>query len=75
MDRERLKTLEEKARGPARLPAVLERVPELVYNQNDLVETAFIDDATDYYQVYDGRDGRLLTQSPRSSLSAALHAR
>lgn len=36
----------------------------LVYDTNDPEESRFIDDATDYYQVYDAANGRLLAQSP-----------
>src|SRR6185436_15659734 len=36
----------------------------LRYNREDTDSAAFVDDATDYYQVYDARTGQLLTQSP-----------
>jgi len=36
----------------------------LVYDANDAEEAAFIVDATRYFQVYDGKTGRLLRQSP-----------
>ena len=37
--------------------------PVLEYNRDDSEAAAFIDAATDYYQVYDANSGRLLTQS------------
>jgi heavy metal sensor kinase len=38
--------------------------PVLQFDGSDPDEVAFINDATRYYQVYDARSGRLLTQSP-----------
>ncbi len=57
-------SLEEKARGLHGYLQFKAGMPELVYKRDDLDAVGFIDDATDYYQVFDGRDGRLLTQSP-----------
>ena len=38
--------------------------PVLTYDRTDPEETAFVNDATRFYQVYDANTGRLLTQSP-----------
>ena len=57
-------SLEEKARGLHGYLQFKGGAPVLEYNRDDLDSAAFIDDATDYYQVFDARDGRLLTQSP-----------
>lgn len=37
--------------------------PTLVYDRADPGESAFIDDVTDYYRIYDADTGRLLAQS------------
>jgi hypothetical protein len=47
--------LEEKARGLRGYLQFKNGVPVLVYSPSDSEEAAFIDDATDYYQVYDAR--------------------
>jgi heavy metal sensor kinase len=39
-------------------------MPQLSYARQDPYQATFVQDATRYYQVYDGRTGRLLTQSP-----------
>src|SRR5207249_5501008 len=57
-------SVEEKARGLHGYLQFKNGQPILVYDHDDLDVVAFIDDATDYYQVYDARSGRLLTQSP-----------
>ena len=57
-------SLEEKARGLHGYLQFKGGMPVLVYKGDDLDAVGFIDDATDYYQVFDARDGRLLTQSP-----------
>jgi heavy metal sensor kinase len=57
-------SLEEKARGLHGYLQFKGGVPVLEYKRDDLDAVGFIDDATDYYQVFDARDGRLLTQSP-----------
>ncbi len=64
LDADATDSLDEKARGLHGYLQFKNGTPVLVYNQEDSEEAAFIDDATDYYQVYDGRDGRLLVQSP-----------
>lgn len=46
--------------------------PSLVYEATDADEAAFIDDATDYYQIYDTHNGKLLVQSPALE-AAGLH--
>jgi heavy metal sensor kinase len=38
--------------------------PLLAYDRDDPDQAAFVQDATRYYQVYDGNSGRLLVQSP-----------
>jgi len=57
-------SLEAKARGLHGYLQFKGGMPVLVYKGDDLDAVGFIDDATDYYQVFDARDGRLLTQSP-----------
>jgi heavy metal sensor kinase len=57
-------TLEEKARGLHGYLQFKDGAPVLEYKGDDVDAAAFVDDATDYYQVFDARDGRLLTQSP-----------
>ena len=39
-------------------------VPVLAYDRDDPDQVAFAQDATRYYQVYDGNSGQLLVQSP-----------
>src|ERR1700694_2114903 len=39
-------------------------VPSVVFDEKDADQAAFVHAATRYYQIYDGRDGRLLVQSP-----------
>ncbi len=56
--------LEEKARGLHGYLQFKDGVPVLEYAREDVDSAAFVDDATDYYQVFDASDGRLLTQSP-----------
>jgi len=55
--------LEEKARGLHGYLQFKDGLPVLEYSREDVDSAAFVDDATDYYQVFDARDGRLLTQS------------
>ena len=57
-------SLEEKARGLHGYLQFKDGMPVLEYDRTDAESAAFVDDATDYYQVYDGRTGRLLVQSP-----------
>lgn len=57
-------SLEEKAQGLHGYLQFKRGAPVLVYNRDDVDSAAFVDNATDYYQVFDSRDGRLLTQSP-----------
>ena len=57
-------SLEEKAHGLHGYLRFKGGAPVLEYNRDDFDSAAFVDDATDYYQVFDARDGRLLTQSP-----------
>jgi heavy metal sensor kinase len=57
-------SLEEKARGLHGYLQFKDGMPVLEYDRADADSAAFVDDATDYYQVYDGRTGRLLVQSP-----------
>jgi heavy metal sensor kinase len=57
-------SLEEKAQGLHGYLQFKGGAPVLVYNRDDVDSAAFVDNATDYYQVFDSRDGRLLTQSP-----------
>jgi heavy metal sensor kinase len=57
-------SLEEKARGLHGYLQFKDGVPVLDYDRSDADSAAFVDDATDYYQVYDARTGRLLVQSP-----------
>jgi len=64
LDEDTTLSLEEKARGLHGYLRFRNGMPVLVYDHNDPDSAAFVDDATDYYQVYDARDGRLLTQSP-----------
>jgi two-component system, OmpR family, heavy metal sensor histidine kinase CusS len=56
--------LEEKARGLHGYLRFVDGSPVLRYDPDDADSAAFVDDATDYYQVYDAQTGRLLTQSP-----------
>ncbi len=64
INRDAARNLEEKARGLHGYLRFRNGMPVLVYNHDDPAAAAFIDDATDFYQVYEGGDGRLLTQSP-----------
>jgi heavy metal sensor kinase len=57
-------SLEEKARGLHGYLQFRDGLPVLEYDHADADSAAFVDDATDYYQVYDARSGRLLVQSP-----------
>ena len=57
-------SLEEKARGLHGYLQFKDGMPVLEYDRADADSAAFVDDATDYYQVYDARSGRLLAQSP-----------
>jgi heavy metal sensor kinase len=56
--------LEEKARGLHGYIQFKDGVPALVYNLDDPEEVVFVNDATRYFQIYDGNTGALLTQSP-----------
>jgi heavy metal sensor kinase len=56
--------LEEKARGLHGYLRFVDGSPVLQYDRDDADSAAFVDDATDYYQVYDAQTGHLLTQSP-----------
>src|ERR1700694_6056469 len=38
-------------------------VPSVVFDETDADQAAFVHEATRYYQIYDGKDGRLLVQS------------
>ncbi len=64
LDEAATNSLEEKAHGLHGYLQFKGGVPVLEYERDDLDSVAFVDDATDYYQVFDARDGRLLTQSP-----------
>ena len=64
LDDDATTSLEEKARGLHGYLQFKGGAPVLAYKRDDLDSAAFVDDATDYYQVFDARDGRLLTQSP-----------
>ena len=75
LDDDATTSLEEKARGLHGYLQFKDGAPVLEYQRDDLDAVAFVDDATDYYQVFDARDGRLLTQSPGLEASrTALHA-
>jgi heavy metal sensor kinase len=63
LDQDATTSLEEKASGLHGYLQFKGGEPVLAYNRDDAEAVAFIDDATDYYQVYDGNSGRLLTQS------------
>ena len=39
-------------------------VPSVVFDEKDADQAAFVHAATRYYQIYDGKDGGLLVQSP-----------
>src|SRR2546426_2122718 len=41
-----------------------EGVPTIVFDETDADQASFVQAATRYYQIYDGKDGRLLVQSP-----------
>ena len=41
-----------------------EGVPAVVFDEKDADQAAFVHEATRYFQIYDGSDGRLLIQSP-----------
>jgi heavy metal sensor kinase len=56
--------LEDKARALHGYLQFKAGAPTLVYNDDDHEEVAFINDATRYFQVYDGNTGALLMQSP-----------
>ena len=64
LDNDATSSLEEKARGLHGYLQFKDGMPVLEYDRNDADSAAFVDDATDYYQVYDGHTGRLLVQSP-----------
>ncbi|HEY1304102.1 MAG TPA: ATP-binding protein [Vicinamibacterales bacterium] len=64
LDRDATASLEEKARGLHGYLQFKDRMPVLEYDEGDADSAAFVDDATDYYQVYDASTGRLLVQSP-----------
>src|SRR5262245_24214540 len=63
LDDDTTKNLEEKARGLHGYLRFTSGTPVLRYNQDDPESAAFVDDATDYYQVYNAQTGHLLTQS------------
>ncbi len=56
--------LQEKARGLHGYLQFTNGTPVLVYDETDPEEVAFINDATRYFQVYNGNTGALLMQSP-----------
>ncbi len=56
--------LEEKARGLHGYMQFKDGAPVLVYKNDDPEEVIFVNDATRYFQIYDGNTGRLLIQSP-----------
>lgn len=56
--------LESTARSLHRYLQFKSGAPVLVFNENDPEEVAFINDATAYFQIYDGNTGALLRQSP-----------
>ena len=64
LDRDATSRLEEKARGLHGYLQFKNGMPVLEYDRSDADSAAFVDDATDYYQVYDAQSGRLLVQSP-----------
>ena len=63
LDNDATSSLEEKARGLHGYLQFKDGMPVLEYDQGDADSAAFVDDATDYYQVYDAHTGRLLVQS------------
>ena len=64
LDRDATANLEAKARGLHGYLTFAGGKPTLSYHPDDLEAAAFIDDATDYYQVFDAGNGRVLTRSP-----------
>jgi heavy metal sensor kinase len=64
LDTDATASLEDRARALHGYLQFRNGAPVLAYDRDDPDAAAFIDEATDYYQVYDARDGRLLTQSP-----------
>ena len=64
LDDEATSGLNEKARALHGYLRFESGQPVLRFDRFDPDEVAFINDATRYYQVYDARSGRLLTQSP-----------
>jgi heavy metal sensor kinase len=56
--------LEEKERGLHGYLQFKNGLPVLAYDKGDPEEVAFINDATRFFQVYDGTTGALLMQSP-----------
>lgn len=64
LDDEATENLDDKVRRLLGCLRFEQGVPVLVYNREDAEEVALIEDATQYYQVYDANGGRLLAQSP-----------
>ena len=64
LDRDATQELTEITRGIHGYLRFDHGTPELSYDRADPYQATFVQDATRYYQVYDGRSGRLLTQSP-----------
>jgi heavy metal sensor kinase len=64
LDSSATQDLEDKARGLHGYLQFKDGAPSLLYNKDDPEEVAFINDATRYFQIYEGSTGALLTQSP-----------
>ena len=64
LDRDATQELTEITRGIHGYLRFDDGVPTLSYDRADPYQATFVQDATRYYQVYDGQSGRLLTQSP-----------
>jgi hypothetical protein len=64
LDNDATANLEQMARGLHGYLQFKNGEPELVYDHDDSDSVAFVDDATDYFQVYNANTGQLLTQSP-----------
>jgi heavy metal sensor kinase len=64
LDRDATRELTEITRGLHGYLRFSNGVPQLSYARQDPYQATFVQDATRYYQVYDGKTGRLLTQSP-----------
>ncbi len=64
LDRDATRELTEITRGLHGYLRFADGVPQLSYARQDPYQATFVQDATRYFQVYDGGTGRLLTQSP-----------